>query len=471
VRQPTEPTKTAADLRTRLREAGQEHAWARLESLAPQSRARLESQLARLDLDLLRRLIALLRAPEAAAPRSFEPPELFPLHPGPSEMQRAQRARAVGEELLRSGSVGFVLVAGGQASRLGFEAPKGAYRIGPVTGRTLFAFHAQRLKAAAVRYGVHTPWYVMTSPANDSETRAFFTQHGHFGLDPRDVFFFAQDMLPALDEEGRVLFTAPDQLFLAPNGHGGCLLGLSSSGALDDMRRRGIKELSYFQVDNPLVRPADALFLGLHHAAGAGMSSKVVSKRDAGEKVGVLGRVDGKLACIEYSDLPVGLREAREPGGALRFRAGNIAVHALAVDFVVRLTRGGLDLPWHLARKKMSVVEADGRLVERTGVKFETFVFDALAHSDPSLVMEVERSEEFSPVKNKSGEDSPASCRADLCRMFERWVRAAGLPLPPPDAAGIHPLEVDPMCAETQDEFLARQGLRPDVRPTGHLYA
>jgi UDP-N-acetylglucosamine/UDP-N-acetylgalactosamine diphosphorylase len=462
--------KTAA-LRSTLLEAGQGHVWERLQHLAPPARARLESQLVRLDFALLRRMAQMLRAPPAAPARSFEPPELFPLRPAGPEMERARRARGVGEALLRSGRVGYVLVAGGQASRLGFEAPKGAYPIGPVSGRPLFAFHARRLRAAAQRYGVRTPWYVMTSPANDGETRAFFALHDHFGLDPADVFFFAQDMLPALDEQGRVLFATSDSLFLAPNGHGGCLLGLASSGALDDMRRRGLTEISYFQVDNPLVRPADPLFLGLHHSAAAGMSSKVVPKRDAGEKVGVLGRVDGQLACIEYSDLPAELREAREPGGELRFRAGNIAVHALSVDFVARITRGGLELPWHLARKKMPVVEADGTTVERTGVKFETFVFDALAHSNPSVVLEVERSEEFSPVKNKSEEDSPASCRADLCRMYARWVRAAGLPLPPPDAEGIHPLEVDPLCAETQDEFVARTDLRPDVRPTGHFYA
>jgi UDP-N-acetylglucosamine/UDP-N-acetylgalactosamine diphosphorylase len=310
----------------------------------------------------------------------------------------------------------------------------------------------------------------MTSPANDADTRAFFASHQHFGLDPADVFFFSQDMLPTLDEEGRILFSARDSLFLAPNGHGGCLLGLSSSGALDDMRRRGLSQLSYFQVDNPLARPADPLFLGLHLEAGAGMSSKVVPKRNAGEKVGVLGRVDGQLACIEYSDLPPQQREAREASGELRFRAGNIAVHALALDFVEEVTRGGLELPWHLARKKMRVVDADGRESERAGVKFETFIFDALARSPASVVLEVERAEEFSPVKNKSGEDSPDSCRADLCRMFAAWVKAAGLPLPPEDDRGIHPLEVDPLCAETQDEFLARRGLHPDVRPTGHLY-
>src|SRR5688572_6261958 len=415
--------KAVTDLRKELIEAGQGHVVERLGRLDPAARERLQTQLSRLDLRLLRKLAGLLDADPEPVGGSFEPPDVFSPHRRGMEA-RAASARAKGEELLRSGAVGYVLVAGGQASRLGFEAPKGAFPIGPVTHRPLFAIHAQRLRAAASRHRVRTPWYVMTSPANDAETRSFFERHGHFGLDPADVFFFAQDMLPALDDAGRVLFSAPDSLFLAPNGHGGCLLGLASSGALADMRRRGIGQLSYFQVDNPLARPADPLFLGLHAVAGAGMSSKVVAKRNASEKVGVLGRVDGRLGCIEYSDLPAELREARTPEGELRFRAGNIAVHALAVDFVHEVTSGGLELPWHLARKTMRVVEADGSVSERPGVKFETFVFDALARSPSSVVLEVERSEEFSPVKNKSGEDSPASCRADLCRMFTRWVRA-----------------------------------------------
>jgi len=462
----------AKDFGERLIQSGQAHAWERLQRAAPSLRARLERALASLDLDLLQRLARHLgQPPSASPPRSFEPPEIFPLARDAAREREAERARVAGAELLRRGRMGFVLVAGGQASRLGFDAPKGVFPVGPVTALPLFAIHARRLRAAARRFGVRTPWYVMTSPANDAATRVYFAQHGYFGLDPADVFFFAQDMLPALDEAGRVLFSAPDSLFLAPNGHGGCLLGLASSGALADMRRRGIEELSYFQVDNPLARPADTLFLGLHHLARAGMSSKVVRKRDASEKVGVLGRVDGALTCIEYSDLPEELREARDPAGELAFRAGNIAVHALSVSFLEELTRGGLELPWHLARKKMRVVEADGSAIERMGVKFETFVFDALGHSPSSVVLEVERSEEFSPVKNRSGEDSPASCRADLCRLYERWVRAAGLPLPPPDEHGIRPLEVDPLFAESQDEFLARPGLRPDVRPTGHLYA
>ncbi len=304
-------------LHEKLRAAGQDHAVERLRQLDPAGRARLEQELAALDLGLLRELIALVRAPPApVGARSFTPPELFPLRRDARLEQRAARARAAGAELLAAGKVAFVLVAGGQASRLGFDAPKGVFPIGPVTGRSLFAFHARRLRAAARRHGTRAPWYVMTSPANDRATRDFFEGQGYLGLEPEDCFFFEQGMLPALDPEGRLLFAARDALFLAPNGHGGCLLALASSGALEDMRARGIEQISYFQVDNPLARPADPLFLGLHRLAGAGMSSKVVQKRDAAEKVGVLGQVDGALSCIEYSDLPADLREARAEGGS-----------------------------------------------------------------------------------------------------------------------------------------------------------
>lgn len=466
-----------------LREAGQEHLLERLARLDTDSSKRLSGQIEALDLALVARLRELLRSPEEALPTgpgmqetqrapTLEPPELFPLRRDGELRARAAAARERGEEALAAGRVGFVLVAGGQASRLGLEAPKGTFPVAPVSRRSLFELHARRLLAVRRRYGVATPWYVMTSPANDAATRAFFAEHDWFELPRADVRFFQQDMLPALDEQGRILLAGPDRLFLAPDGHGGSLAGLARSGALAEARSRGLEQLSYFQVDNPLVRPADPLFLGLHDEARAGMSSKVVEKRHAGEKVGVLGRIDGRMGCIEYSDLPPELREAREADGALRFRAGNIAVHLLRLEFVERLTAGGrLELPWHLARKTMKVCDEAGRQVECQGTKFETFVFDALARSEASVTLEVERSEEFSPVKNAEGEDSPASARADQCRLFARWARSAGHPLPAPDAAGLHAVEVDPLVAESEEEFRTRAAeRRPEVREGGHLY-
>ncbi len=460
----------AHELHEALIGAEQGHVLERWERLDPAGRARLERDLARLDLRLLQELRACARRKPPVG-SSFAPPPLFPLQRTGAEELHAHEANRLGEAVLRRGEVGFVLVAGGQASRLGYDAPKGVLPVGPVSGRSLFAYHAHRLLALRARFGVRTPWYVMTSPENDPETRRFFEAQGFFGLPPEDVFFFSQDTLPALDEEGRMLFASPASLFLAPNGHGGTMLGLERSGAIEDMHSRGLKTLSYFQVDNPLVRPADPLFLGLHALERAEMSSKVVKKRDASEKVGVIGRIDGQLGCIEYSDLPPDLRLARDATGELAFRAGNIAVHALEVDFLERITSAGLSLPWHVARKAMKVVGEQGEEREVLGFKFETFVFDALAFARGSVILEVERSLEFSPVKNRSGEDSPTSVRRDLCRMYAGWVRAARLPLPEVDAEGNHPVEVDPRFAETQDEFLARRPRRPDVHPTGHLYS
>jgi UDP-N-acetylglucosamine/UDP-N-acetylgalactosamine diphosphorylase len=310
----------------------------------------------------------------------------------------------------------------------------------------------------------------MTSQQNDARTRTFFAEHGWFGLQPDDVFFFRQAMLPALDEHGRILLAAKDALFLAPNGHGGVLSALASSGGLADARERGVELFSYFQVDNPLARPADELFLGLHALARAQMSSKVVKKRSAGEKVGVLGRVDGKLSCIEYSDLPADLREARDERRELVFNAGNMAMHVLELEFIERLTSGKLELPWHVARKSVTALDDQGRETSRPGLKFETFVFDALSFADKSVTLEVDRALEFSPVKNASGEDSPATTRADLCRLYSSWAQRAGFALPAPDAHGNHPVEVDPHLAEDEETFLARKPRAPVILPGGHFY-
>jgi UDP-N-acetylglucosamine/UDP-N-acetylgalactosamine diphosphorylase len=469
------PDPREGALRASLEAAGQGHLVAALDRLgAPgeAERARLLAQLFALDfaaLDEQRRSI--LATPAAPGRAEFATAEVFPREPEPARAALRRSALERGAEELRAGRVAWLLVAGGQASRLGLEAPKGTFPVGPVSGRSLFDLFARKLLAARARSGARIPWYVMTSEANDQATRAFFEANAHFGLEAGDVFFFRQGMLPALDPEGRVLLAAPDRIFLAPNGHGGVLSALAKSGALADAARRGVRSFSYFQVDNPLARPADPLFIGLHALLGAQMSSKVVKKRDAAEKVGVLGRVGGRLSCIEYSDLPRDLREARGTDGELLFGAGNVAMHVLDLAFVERLTGGALHLPWHLARKDVDALDEAGRPGRRPGIKFEAFVFDALGMAERSVTLEVDRASEFSPVKNARGEDSPASCRADLCRLHGSWVAAAGLPLPPPDAEGVRPVEIDPLLADDLDAFLARAPLAPRVLPRGHLYA
>lgn len=441
------------ELRARASAHGQEHLFAFWGELDESARKALLDQVASVDFELVAKHGTLLGESAEAVAGEFQPPDLFGLDR--AQAPDSEALRREGADLIAAGEVGLLLVAGGQASRLGYDGPKGDFPVGPVTGRTLFHFHAQRLRAAERRHGVELPWYVMTSPANDQDTRRIFERNEHFGLKASQVRFFSQSMIPALDLQGRILLASKGSLFLAPNGHGGTLEALARSGCLEDARQRGVQVLSYFQVDNPLVRPADPLFLAIHSQAGARMSSKVVAKRDAGEKVGVIGKVDGKLGCIEYSDLPANLREARDDSGQLLFRAGNIAAHLLQLDFVEELTRTGLELPWHVARKRMSCVDEQGRITEVDGAKFETFIFDALGKSPQSVTLEVDRALEFSPVKNAEGEDSPATARRDLCRLFSGWAKAAGHALPQADDQGLHAVEVDPLLAEDQASFEA----------------
>lgn len=467
----TSPPLSQSAVLERTRAAGQGHLLSGWGALSPADQRHLTAELAAVDFPLVTQLAALLtRSTGGAALPALEPPELFPLERSEGQRQRAAEAIQIGRRRLAEGRIGFLLVAGGQASRLGYDGPKGAFPIGPVSGRLLFDFFARRLLAAQARHGFRASWYVMTSPGNHAETQACFERNAWFGLAKEQVFFFSQAMLPALDLQGRILMSAPGRLFLAPNGHGGVLDGLRRSGALAHLRERGIETLSYFQVDNPLAPPADALFLGLHHAERSEMSTKVVSKRDAAEKVGVIGRIDGKVGCIEYSDLPPALRDARDAAGRLLFRAGNLAIHALEVGFIERLTHSGLDLPWHVAKKRMKVVGPDGQPAEVEGAKFETFVFDALGKAQRSLTLEVERELEFSPVKNKDGEDSPASCQRDLCRLHADWAQRAGRALPTGRVGGFPRVEIDPLVAESAEEFARAGDLAPRQVGDGHLY-
>jgi UDP-N-acetylglucosamine/UDP-N-acetylgalactosamine diphosphorylase len=461
------------ELRERFEAAGQAHVFAFWADLPEEGRGRLLDQLEDVPLGLVAEWGAALATDsgQAAVP-ALAPPELFPLRRSSEQEQQARAACQRGVELLAAGRVGYVLVAGGQGSRLGLDGPKGLFPVGPVSGQSLFEVHAARLEAARERWGAPVSWYVMTSAANHLATSAFFEEKDHFGLGKENVILFQQAMVPALDLEGRILMAGPDSLFLAPNGHGGTLQAMATSGVLDHAAARGVQIFSYFQVDNPLVRPADPLFVGLHATEEASMSTKVISKRDAGEKVGVIGRLDGHFGCIEYSNMPVDLREARDAGGELLYRAGNTAVHMIDLAFIRALTDGGLRLPWHQARKRIQTVTEAGKAAEVNGVKFETFIFDALASSERSITLEVDRALEFSPVKNAEGSDSPATTRADLCRLFAGWAQACGRTLPAPDAAGNIPVEVDPRRAEDLEEFRASldSGGPTDGEDGGHIY-
>ena len=440
-------------LQHRLERAGQGHVLAWADELSPAQLDTLLDQLESLELDRLPGLIGSALAPPSAPEDEPQPPELIEWGSDERHRQRDAAARAAGEAALAAGQVGAFLVAGGQGTRLGYDGPKGRFPVGPKTGRSLFAYHAQRVLATCRRYGAEIPLYVMTSAANDASTRAAFEEAAWFGLEPGQVVFLVQGMLPAIDRQGRLLLATKHALSWSPDGHGGSLRALQRSGALDDLDRRGIRQLFYFQVDNPLARVLDPVFIGHHVLARAEMSTKVVAKTDPAERVGIVARVAGRARVIEYSDLDPALAGRRDADGRLTFRAANIAIHVLDLGFVRRIVEAGLVLPVHRAEKAVPCLDDAGRPHQPAApnaIKMEQFVFDALPLAERTVTQEVPREDEFAPVKNATGPDSAESARAALSEQAKRWMAAAGLALPP------GPAEVGPLFALDQDEFLAK---------------
>jgi UDP-N-acetylglucosamine/UDP-N-acetylgalactosamine diphosphorylase len=433
----------AAELQAHFAEFGQSHVFRFWDQLDDAGRARLSFQAADIDLAALAGIQASLGDAAGVAPRPLEPieAERLPGHGGDAD--RAAQASARGDEILASGRVAALVVAGGQGTRLGFDGPKGAYPIGPVSDRSLFEIQAQKIRGLRRRTGRDLPWCVMTSSATDEATRAFFRKNEFFGLPERDVLFFCQGKIPSLDFEGRLLLEAPDRIFENPDGHGGCLTALAASGVLEELADRGVDTVFYYQVDNPLVRMCDPTFLGYHEEAGAEFSCKVARKTDPDEKVGILARSAGHAVVVEYTELDDEGRYALDDRGELVYWAGNVAIHLLTVDFVRRVADDAdRYLPFHASEKKIPHLDDAGKRVEPAapnGHKLERFVFDALAAAERVCVVEAERSSEFSPVKNSDGTDSPATARRDLIASYHSWLRAGGIP--PADSSAA--IEID----------------------------
>lgn len=443
-------THVPPDLRHRLAAHGQEHVLADWAALGPADRAALVAQLASIDLAELDALYRRKDEPHAALPPRdrIAPVPLRPAAASPDEVAR-------GEAALRAGAVAALVVAGGQGTRLGSDKPKGMFPVGPVSGATLFRVHAEKVLALTRRYGRPVPLLVMTSPATHADTEAYFRAERFFGLAEADVMFFQQGTMPAVERAtGRLLLERPGKLFESPNGHGGTLTALAETGLLADLRARGVEHVFYFQVDNPLVKVCDPGFVGRHVAGGAEASSKVVVKEQPGEKVGILAAVDGRCSIIEYSDLPADMAAEREADGRLRFRAGSPAIHLFSVPFLGRVTARGTGLAYHLARK--TVPTAGG---PTDALKFELFVFDALPMADRWLTVETPRAEEFAPLKNATGPDSPAAVRAAMSALHAGWLAAAGVP------THGHPVEVSPLLALDAAELRAK--LPPGLAVTG----
>lgn len=457
------------DIKELYEKKGQGHVFAFFDELNEEEQKSLLQQAADIDLDEVAGLVSSLvknsgGSKNETIANDLAPADYIPLPDSETGVADLwEKARAEGEKALRSGRVAAFTVAGGQGTRLGYDGPKGTYGVSPVLKSSLFQIFAEKILAASRIYGKAIHWYLMTSIINNEETVKFFEENEYFGLHKERVHFFTQGLMPAVDDDGKILLADKANIALSPDGHGGALRALVRSGSIRQMEADGIDTISYFQVDNPLVRCIDPEFIGFHLLRDSELSSKTVPKAYPEEKVGVFCEQNGKAVVVEYSDLPERLASELDENGEIKFRAGSIAIHVFARDFIKKLGAGQSEdaqLPFHLANKKVAHITPDGEVHEPTepnAYKFEMFVFDSLPFAQNPVIIETARADDFSPVKNAEGVDSPKTSREDQLRQFTRWVKAAGVEIETDDT-GLPPFtfEISPLFADTEERFVEK---------------
>ncbi|KAK6906377.1 hypothetical protein I203_100362 [Kwoniella mangroviensis CBS 8507] len=352
--------------------------------------------------------------------------------------------REIGLKAIANNQVAVLLMAGGQGTRLGSSLPKGMYDIKLPSGKSLFEYQAERIgklaKVAEEKEGkedgsVRIKWYVMTSGPTRGETEKYFKEKNFFGLKEEDVIFFEQGVLPALSEDGKLLLSTPSSLSVAPDGNGGLYAALrrplspdSPRTVLSDLKSQGIEYIHAYCVDNCLVKVADPVFIGCCIDRKSQAGAKVVRKTVPTESVGVLAAKGDAFAVVEYSELSKEKAEARTSDGQLAFRAANIANHFYTRSFLEGVEAMERKMAFHIARKKIPTVNLqNGELIkpsEPNGMKLELFVFDVFPFTKSLCVLEVQREEEFSPLKNAPGSkaDCPETSRRDLLAQQKRWL-------------------------------------------------
>lgn len=346
-----------------------------------------------------------------------------------------------GLEHIGKGTVGALILAGGQGTRLGFDHPKGEYNIGLPSMKTIFQLFAERilrleeLARKVVSNPVALPLYIMTSPMTDKDTRETWEKHNYFGLQKHQIFFFCQGTLPCLTMDGKIMLESGSTVAEAPDGNGGIYRALHLSGAVKDMEKRGIVGVHVFAVDNVIARVADPIFLGFCVLNNADVGSKSCPKAGPHEKVGVLCIKDGVYTVVEYSEMDKVLAEQIDPRtGQLMYNTSNICIHYFSTQFLNNsCSPSTLPKVYHIAKKSIPYANPEtGKTLTKTelngkgntGIKLESFIFDVFPAAKNMSVLEIDRSAEFSPVKNAPGsiDDSPDTARELMNHLHRKWL-------------------------------------------------
>ena len=403
-------------IRKTLKKYSQEHLLNGYENLPEVKQKQLLNQIENTDFELINSLYSKTKETVEISESQLSPIEYWDRKRLNGEYKEFQE---IGEKAIKSGRLAAVTMAGGQGTRLGHKGPKGTFDIGLDSHKSLFELLCDSLKTEGKKYGVTIPWFIMTSKENNQETIDFFAKHKYFGYEKnKNIFFFEQGELPMVDTEGKILIGEDGLIKEAADGHGGIYEALVKNGMTKKMRELGVEWIFIGGVDNCLAKMVDPVLMGLaieKHVTAAGKS---VVKANPQEKVGVFCKKNGKPSVVEYTEIPKEMSEATDKNGELIYGESHILCNLFNIDAVERM--GKKPLPYHTAYKKATYINDKGEKVVPNGpnaYKFEAFLFDAFGELDDMVILRVKREEEFAPVKNATGTDSPETAR-ELYKKF-----------------------------------------------------
>ncbi|MCE2982949.1 MAG: UTP--glucose-1-phosphate uridylyltransferase [Parachlamydia sp.] len=373
-------------------------------TLSPEEQQSLLGQIEAIDLDLLEKQKKLIH--QDKLPFDYEPISTI-FYPGNNA--------SAGFKLMQEGKTGCLLLAGGQGTRLKFDGPKGCFPVSIIKKKTLFQLFAEKTMAAGKQAGALLPVAIMTSPDNDADTRAYFTAHDFFGLEPSLVSFFCQGTLPLLDAEGHLFLESKSLLAMGPSGNGYSLHDFVHSGIAEKWQKQGIELVNVVLVDNPLADPFDPELFGCHVINGFQATLKCTEKTDPEEKVGVVVKSDEKIKVIEYMEHSEEDKKAYVED-KLKYFCANLSLFCFSMNFILQIAPSKT-LPLHKAWKAARHLNEKGESVLSPvpmAWKFETYIFDVLSYADQVGVLLYPRNQVFAPLKNAANENSLKTVLAAL---------------------------------------------------------
>ncbi len=404
-----------------LKMYNQEHIIKLLEKLDKEKKQALIEQISKIDFHQLKELYDNTKKEIEIKENKIEP--LPYMDKKKLSEEQKEEFQQLGEQILKNGEYAVVTMAGGQGTRLGHSGPKGTFKLDVYgKGKYLFEILAENLKEANQKYGKIIPWYIMTSKENNEETINFMEKHNYFGYDKNAVRFFAQSELPLLDINGKLLVGKDMRIKEASDGNGGTYSSLRASGALAEMKEKGIKWVFIGGVDNALLKMADTILLGMAIKKKVQIASKSIVKANPHERVGVFAKMNGHPKVIEYSEMPDKMAEEVDYDGELKYGEAHIMCNLYTIEAIEKISKE--TLIYHSAFKKNAYIDENGKEViptEPNSFKFESFIFDAFELFDDIAILRGKREDDFAPVKNKEGVDSPKTAK-ELYEKF--WNRA-----------------------------------------------